>query len=89
MSKIGGKEVTNRKKICEYLMRYCFDLGLLKQFSFTGVSKNRNVQPKPAFNEFPETIQFLFKVVNRADGSYTMIRNEEYLQKIFKDVYSL
>lgn len=81
MGKIGGQ---GSKQIGDYLLRFCFDRRLLQEFSFTGISKNRNVAPKPAFKAFPKTIRFIFKVIYNGDKSYTLLKNDQYLKMVFK-----
>lgn len=65
-------------------MQHCFDVELLKKFSFTGISKNRHILPKPAFKKYAEIIRLIYKVIHKADASYTIIKNDAWLQDFFR-----
>ncbi|XP_055308451.1 uncharacterized protein LOC129572512 [Sitodiplosis mosellana] len=87
LSRIGGTTGTGKyRKVADYMMKHCFDISLLQSFSFTGMSKNRNIPRRPAFVKYQATVRLIFNVVYRADRSYSFIKNEEYLQNYFKYV---
>lgn len=87
MKKIAGTSgEANFKQIADHIMKFCFNGDLLQQFSFTGISKNKAVPAKPGFNAYPAIIQFIFKVVNRGDRSYSILKNQQYLKNFFKHV---
>lgn len=69
-------------------MQFCFDVDLLKRCSFTGISKNRNVAAKPGFKQYSAISKLIFRVVHKADRSYTMLMHEEFLQIFFKNANS-
>lgn len=84
-SNIGGTTGDgNYKKVGDYVMKHCFEVELLKEFSFTGISKNRNIPPKPAFKKYTEIIRLIYKVMHKADASYTVIKNDAWLQEFFR-----
>ncbi|XP_055307419.1 uncharacterized protein LOC129571626 [Sitodiplosis mosellana] len=82
----GSTGKSNAKKVTDFLMGHCFDTKLLRVFSFTGLSKNKNIAPKPAFKKYAATIRFLFRIIHRADNSFTIIGFEDYLKGFFKHV---
>lgn len=85
MKKIGGSTGKLQwRKVANYIMKNCFESNLLGTFSFAGISKNKNIEPKPAFKQYPATIRFIFQIIYEADHSYTIIKNDEYLQNYFK-----
>ncbi|XP_055306873.1 uncharacterized protein LOC129571134 [Sitodiplosis mosellana] len=88
-SNIGGTSgEVDFKKVGDYLLSYCFTPELLKEHSYTGMSKNKYVSPKPAFKKYTSITKLIFVVLKSADSSFTMIANEEYLQKKFKNAQS-
>ncbi|XP_031639976.1 uncharacterized protein LOC116351960 [Contarinia nasturtii] len=87
ISKLLGSESDN-KKAGNFIMNYCFHIQVLQKISYTGISKNPNISPKPAFSQYRAIIHLIFTAIYQADNTktYNMMKTEGFLQMYFKHV---
>lgn len=67
-------------------MKFCFDRRMLETFSFTGISKNKGVPPKPPFKIYKSIVRVMFRTIYRADKTYTVTKHEQFLKTFFKHI---
>lgn len=73
----GGEEVGSQ--ILYKIVDHIFSKEVLTHYSWTGISKNKNVEKKP-FNCFHGIIDVLFKVIRKADNHWTLNKTEKMLK---------
>lgn len=84
LTKIGGTSGYSEYKIvANYIMKHCFHISILQEFTFSSVSKQRNM---PSFTMYTSIIRFLFEIIYLADKSFTVIKMDEYLKNYFKKI---
>lgn len=80
----SGKQ--DGEKVASRLIKELFTTSVLCQYTWKGISTSKNeARPMTIFSKNERIIDFLFKLVGKADSSTTKVSTEKFLQfKIFK-----